>query len=69
GCDVTLNSDDPPHFHTSLKNEYMLAKDQFGYNDEALLGFTKNAIKAAFVDEATRAQLLAKLEAQFDRLK
>ncbi|MFK7901754.1 MAG: adenosine deaminase, partial [Nitratireductor sp.] len=47
GCDVTLNSDDPPHFHTSLKNEYMLAKDQFGYNDEALLGFTKNAIKAA----------------------
>ncbi len=25
GCVVTLSSDDPPHFHTSLENEYEIA--------------------------------------------
>ncbi|MBL1406226.1 MAG: adenosine deaminase [Rhizobiales bacterium] len=60
GCKVTLNSDDPPHFHTSLKHEYEIAKKTFGYNDKALLGFTRNAIEAAFVDDETKKCLLAK---------
>lgn len=63
GCKVTLNSDDPPHFHTSLKTEYDTAKNVFGYNDEAILGFTKTAIEAAFVDEKTKKELLAKCKA------
>lgn len=60
GCKVTLNSDDPPHFHTSLKYEYEIARKVFGYDDKALLGFTRNAIKAAFVDDETKKNLLAK---------
>ncbi len=60
GCDVTLNSDDPPHFHSNLEREYDVAANSFGYDDETLLGFTRNAINAAFVDGDTRKRLLEK---------
>lgn len=63
GCKMTLNSDDPPHFHTSLKAEYDIAKSVFGYNDEAILGFTRTAIEAAFVDGKTKKELLDKCKA------
>lgn len=61
GCVMTLNSDDPPHFHTSLTNEYEIAGNDFGYDEKKLLGFTTNAINAAFVDGETRKRLLEKL--------
>ncbi|MBL4726471.1 MAG: adenosine deaminase [Rhizobiaceae bacterium] len=60
GCKMTLNSDDPPYFHTSLQREYDIAREFFGYNDEELLGFTITAIEAAFVDGETRKRLLEK---------
>ena len=36
GCKVTLNSDDPPYFWTSLKREYDIAAEHFGMDDKAL---------------------------------
>ena len=61
GCRVTINSDDPPYFHTSLGGEYdALARDQ-GLEDAALTAATRTAIEAAFVDEATRGRLIARL--------
>jgi len=61
GCKVTLNSDDPPYFWTTLKREYEVAAEQFGLGEDALLDITRTAIEAAFVDEDTRARLLASL--------
>jgi adenosine deaminase len=61
GVRVTLNSDDPPFFHTSLAREYDLASRVMGFTDEALLAMTRTAIEAAFVDEATRQRLLSAL--------
>lgn len=63
GCKVTLNSDDPPYFWTSLKREYDNAARHWGLNDKALTAITKTAIEAAFVDRKTRAALLARLNA------
>ncbi len=62
GCVVTISSDDPPYFHTSLEQEYDIAAQHFGMDDVALIQMTKNSIKAAFVDEPTRKALLARLE-------
>ena len=45
---------------TEPENEYQIAAEQFGYNREELLGFTKNALNAAFVDGDTRKVLLEK---------
>ncbi len=63
GCKVTLNSDDPPHFQSSLAEEYRIGTDEFGLSDEALVAITRTALEAAFVDEATKATILAQLDA------
>jgi len=62
GCRVTLNSDDPPYFWTSLKREYDIAAKHFGMGEKELLGVTKTALEAAFVDRKTRQVLLGKLK-------
>ena len=62
GIPVTLNSDDPPHFHTSLAREYEIGSEEFGLSDAELTEITRTAIKAAFVDEDTRKTLLKKVE-------
>lgn len=67
GCKVTLNSDDPPYFDTSIGREYAEAATGFGFSDDQLLGFTRTAIESAFVDEVTRAKLLARLEPDSDQ--
>ena len=58
GCRVTLNSDDPPFFHTSLRQEYEIASQVMGFSDAEIDGMTRTAIEAAFIDEATRTRLL-----------
>lgn len=63
GCRVTLNSDDPPYFHTSLKAEYEWARQSFGLGERELAAITRTAVEAAFIDRATRQRLLAKVDA------
>jgi adenosine deaminase len=61
GVRVTLNSDDPPFFRTSLANEYALCGRSLGLSDGDLTEIGRTAIGAAFVDEDTRTRLLHKL--------
>jgi adenosine deaminase len=61
GVRVTISSDDPPFFHTSLKREYELAAGVFAFSDAEIDEMTRTGIEAAFVDEATRQALLARL--------
>ncbi|NDV86257.1 adenosine deaminase [Aurantimonas aggregata] len=60
GVRVTLNSDDPPFFRTTLADEYAFAAEA-GIDAGTRLGFTRQAIEAAFVDDATRHRLLDRL--------
>lgn len=57
GCRVTLNSDDPPFFGTSIGKEYAEAADVFGFDAKTLLAVTETALEAAFVDAETRQSL------------
>ncbi|QQM29723.1 adenosine deaminase [Martelella lutilitoris] len=61
GVRVTLNSDDPPFFGTSLAREYEIAESELGFSPEETARMTETAIAAAFVDEKTRERLLALL--------
>ena len=63
GCKVTLNSDDPPYFWTTLGREYDEAERHFGMTADDLRAITRTAVEAAFVDEATRAALIARVDA------
>jgi adenosine deaminase len=61
GVRVTLGSDDPPYFATSIGREYNMAKERMGFGDGELMGMTRTALDAAFADEPLRADLLARL--------
>jgi adenosine deaminase len=64
GVRVCINSDDPPFFSTSLEREYQIAADDFGFSDAEIDGMTRVALESAFVDERTRAALLARFDAE-----
>lgn len=64
GCRVTLNSDDPPFFGTSIGREYAAAAKHFGLSEAALLRITETAVDAAFVDPETRLSLRQRLSGQ-----
>ena len=49
GLMVTLNSDDPAMFHTSLAREYQLAQEAFGFTDEHLRELARNSFEASFL--------------------
>ena len=57
GVRVTLNSDDPPFFHTSLGAEY----DEAGLGEAALRGIARTTIEASFADQATKQRLLREI--------
>jgi len=60
GVRVTLGSDDPPYWGTTIGGEYAVARTTWDLGDGALRAVTRTAIEAAFVDDATRTSLLAK---------
>jgi len=61
GLKVTLGSDDPTFFDTSIGREYEIARDYFDFTTEELLQISRNAVEEAFLDNETRAQLLHKI--------
>ncbi len=62
GVNVTLSTDDPPFFHTTLNREYDRLADTFGWDEEIFMQLNKTAANAAFCDVATRTKILEKLE-------
>ncbi|MCF8469131.1 MAG: adenosine deaminase [Sneathiella sp.] len=61
GCVVTLNSDDPPFFATSIGQEYDCAARIYGLTEEELKNITRNALHSGFCDDALKEELLAKI--------
>ena len=61
GIKVSINSDDPPFMSTSLEQEYERVQEFYAYSDATMNAITRMAIQAAFVDEQTRSELLAKI--------
>ena len=49
GIMVTLNTDDPAMFATSLAREYQLAQSAFEFTDEHLRELARNSFEASFL--------------------
>jgi len=60
GCRVTLSSDDPPYFDTSVGAEYDHAARHFGLDRDELRDITRVSIEAGFAPAATRQAILAR---------
>ncbi len=63
GVPVTISTDDPPFFHTTLSAEYEALHDAFGWDETDAQDLNKAAARAAFCDETTRETLLKTLDA------
>ncbi len=58
GIKVTLNSDDPYFFDTTIGKEYLIAQNEFRMNEDDLIGITRTAIENSFADQLTKDKLL-----------
>lgn len=58
GVRVTVSTDDPPFFHTTMRHEYDRLADAFDWGDTELAQINRWAAEAAFCDPATRDRLL-----------
>lgn len=63
GFKVTLSTDDPPFFDTTIGGEYAAVEAAHGLSQRDMMQFTLNSIDAAFCDEKTRKRLRARAEA------
>lgn len=60
GVLVTLNTDDPDMFRTTLAHEYQIAQQVFGFDETELRELAKNSFRASFLPEAKRQEMLKK---------
>ncbi|MEU7803734.1 adenosine deaminase [Micromonospora arborensis] len=63
GLLVTINSDDPPMFGTTLNDEYAVAARLLGAGPEGLAGLARNAVTASFLDPAGKQRIAAEIDA------
>ena len=64
GVPVTVSTDDPPFFHTTMTGEYEGLARAFGWDDDDFRDLARTAARAAFCDDETRATLLKTLDDQ-----
>src|SRR5438270_2031804 len=62
GLMITLNSDDPAMFGTTLNREYQLAQSEFGFTDEHLRELARNSFEASFLPAEKKVLFLDKLD-------
>jgi aminodeoxyfutalosine deaminase len=62
GLNVTLNSDDPPMFGTTLSNEYIVAAEVLGLTRAQLAALAANAVRASFLEDPAKEKLLAEID-------
>ena len=62
GLMVTLNTDDPALFQTSLVREYQIAQDAFGFTDAQLKQLAMNSFHASFLPEEKQREFLKRFE-------
>jgi len=67
GVMVTLNTDDPAMFSTSLSREYQIAQDTFGFTDEHLRELVRNSFEASFLPPQKKLEFLNLFDATAGR--
>ena len=62
GVLVTISTDDPPYFRTTMAREYDRLAEAFDWDEAELRKITRQAAQAAFCDGETKDKLLKRLE-------
>jgi adenosine deaminase len=69
GVTVTINSDDPTFFNTTLTEEYRRSAAHFGFGADELAAMVRNAAGAAFLPATERAALCARVDSELAALR
>jgi aminodeoxyfutalosine deaminase len=59
---VTINTDDPPLFNTTLSQEYQLLIDHFGYSMRDVVRLARNAFQVSGAEAALKSRWLAEFD-------
>jgi adenosine deaminase len=64
GLYVTINSDDPPMFNTTLTDEFLACQQAYDWDEEMLHKLVLNAARAALLPEGEKNALLSEVESR-----
>ena len=62
GVKVTVSTDDPPYFHTTMRKEYSDLERVFGWTRADFDAINRTAMEAAFCDDDTRRRMMKHFE-------
>jgi len=63
GVPLSINSDDPPMFSTTLNNEYLVAADLLGLDRRGLAELARASVRQSFLEPAGQRAILAEIDA------
>ncbi len=69
GLYVTINSDDPPMFNTTLTDEYLRAAQILSCGVETIEQLAINAVRASLLPEAARVEMERRFRDEFGQLR
>lgn len=62
GVKVTINTDDPPFFHTTMAREFEMLHKAFDWDEGVFGQISRTSMEAAFCDAETKTRILKTLE-------
>jgi adenosine deaminase len=57
GLKITINSDDPPMFNTTLSHEFVVGSTAFGWDENAIEGLVLNGVESSLLPSAERVSM------------
>jgi aminodeoxyfutalosine deaminase len=63
GVTVTINSDDPPMFGTTLNDEYAVAAGLLDLDEAGVADLARAAVRASFAPDDVKARVLSEIDA------
>jgi aminodeoxyfutalosine deaminase len=63
GVVVTINSDDPPMFGTTLNREYEIAADLLGLDEAGVADLARTAVQVSYAPQEVKARVLGEIDA------
>ncbi len=62
GVTITVNSDDPPMFGTTLNREYEIAAELLDLDEAGVADLARNAVRSSFAEQSLQRSLLAEID-------
>jgi len=66
---VTVNSDDPTMFSTSISQEYLALTQRLGFSVVELRRLIANGIYASFMSEEDKQAMKSQVDSEWERLE